>query len=397
MAANPFPRILLHDYGGYAFTYQAAQSLAARGYPVSYVYSDTTQFIKRNPGAGSANLSSVGVQLSKPFQKYSFIKRREQEIEHGRRVVEEIERFRPDVVISADTPLDAQSLIYSSSRKAGAGFVFWLQDVIGLATHTILSNRYPLVGNVIGQYYIHLERRLLRQSDRVILISEDFYPLLDAWGLDRRKLHVIPNWAPVEEICPQPKENPWSRQHDLADKLCFLYSGILGLKHNPALFVALAKSLVDFPQARVVVIAEGPGADWLREQKAALGLENLLVLDYQPYEVFPNVLASADVLVAILGKDAGSYSVPSKVLTYLCAGRPILLAVPLENLSARIVQENQAGLVAAPDDEAGFTAAAARFLLEPNLRYSMANNGLRYAQINFNIDQITTRFERIIC
>ena len=40
------------------------------------------------------------------------------------------------------------------------------------------------------------------------------------------------------------------------------------------------------------------------------------------------MLASADVLVALLETDAGAFSVPSKVLTSLSAGRPILAAIP---------------------------------------------------------------------
>jgi hypothetical protein len=47
--------------------------------------------------------------------------------------------------------------------------------------------------------------------------------------------------------------------------------------------------------------------------------------------------------------DAGTLSVPSKVQPYLCAGRPILLAAPAENLAARIVARENAGLVVHPE------------------------------------------------
>ena len=55
-----------------------------------------------------------------------------------------------------------------------------------------------------------------------------------------------------------------------------------------------------------------------------------MLLPYQPFGRLSEVLASADVLVALLESDAGAYSVPSKVLTYLAAGRPILGAIPAE-------------------------------------------------------------------
>ena len=43
--------------------------------------------------------------------------------------------------------------------------------------------------------------------------------------------------------------------------------------------------------------------------------------------------------------DAGKFAVPSKVPSYMCAGRPILLAAPKENLAARTVARANAGIV----------------------------------------------------
>ena len=96
----------------------------------------------------------------------------------------------------------------------------------------------------------------------------------------------------------------------------------------------------------MLVVSEGPGADWLAEH--ASPDDALRLLPYQPYERLPEVLASADVLVAVLEPDAGAFSVPSKVLTYLCAGRPLLGALPADNLAARVVTQSGGGIVVPP-------------------------------------------------
>src|SRR5581483_7162574 len=106
------------------------------------------------------------------------------------------------------------------------------------------------------------------------------------------------------------------------------------------------------------VISEGLGRQYLEARRRELQLSNLRLLDFQPHPVLSQVTASADVLVAMVEKDAGAFSVPSKVLTYLCAGRPILLAVPLRNLAARIVTRSGAGLVVDPEDVPGFIRGA---------------------------------------
>jgi len=107
-------------------------------------------------------------------------------------------------------------------------------------------------------------------------------------------------------------------------------------------------------------------------------------------------LGSADVLVAILEPDAGVFCVPSKVLSYLCAGRPVLLAVPAENLVSRIVVEHDAGLVVEPTDLAGFRAAALRLAESPQLREQAGAAARHYAESHFDIDHIADRFERIL-
>ena len=146
----------------------------------------------------------------------------------------------------------------------------------------------------------------------------------------------------------------------------------------------------------VVVVSEGLGADWLAEHKAEAGLDNLFLLGFQPFERMSEVLASADVLLAILEADAGVFSVPSKVLGYLCAGRAILASVPPENLAARILVHHEAGLTVDADDAAGLAVAADRLIAEPGVRERLGQNGLEYAKRTFDIDAITTRFEAVI-
>ncbi len=127
-------------------------------------------------------------------------------------------------------------------------------------------------------------------------------------------------------------------------------------------------------------------------RKAELGLDRLRILPYQPKEDLPDVYATADVLVAVLEEDAGVFSVPSKVLTYLCARRPLLLAVPEGNLAARTVTSAGAGVVVAPSDYAGFVAMAEALLLDPHRRQTMGEAARAYAERTFDIDCITDRF-----
>ncbi|MCP5112052.1 MAG: glycosyltransferase family 4 protein, partial [bacterium] len=114
-----------------------------------------------------------------------------------------------------------------------------------------------------------------------------------------------------------------------------------------------------------------------------------------PFERFPEVLASADVLTGVLEEEAGIFSVPSKVLSYLCAGRPILLAVPGVNLAARIVEGEEAGLTVPPADESAFLDAAESFFGDAERARQMAENARAYAERTFEVKAITAKFNAI--
>ena len=53
--------------------------------------------------------------------------------------------------------------------------------------------------------------------------------------------------------------------------------------------------------------------------------------------------------------EAGAFSVPSKTLTYLCAARPILAAVPPQNAAAHLVTSRAGALVYACTRSAPWT------------------------------------------
>ena len=170
------------------------------------------------------------------------------------------------------------------------------------------------------------------------------------------------------------------------------YAGTLGLKHDPAVLVELARTAPT--GTRFVVVSEGKGRDWLEAQAGAES--RFTLLDYQPYEQLPDMLASADVLVALLERDASRFSVPSKVLSYFCAGRAVLAVLPSDNAIAETIQSAGAGMVVPPGDLAAASSALNRLLSDRDLRQKMGMAAREYAERFFEIGAIGDRFESVI-
>jgi len=235
------------------------------------------------------------------------------EIEHGRRATQVIREFKPDLVLSGNTPLDAQRMFLDHCEQAGIPFLFWVQDLIGQAAVRILRRKVPVVGGTIGKYYQSMENRLLERSRKVVVISEDFRPHLYSEdfrphlpaGVKPENIHVVENWAVLDEISVKPRQNEWAAAQGASEGLTYVYSGTLGMKHNPELLVQMAKSLQSVPGAQVIVISGGAGLEFVAQRAQELNLGNLKTLPFQPFEQLENVLGTADVLMAILEPDAG--------------------------------------------------------------------------------------------
>lgn len=385
--------ILLHDFAGHPFTAELARTLAQHGHKVDYVWfcrdsGPKGRLARQNDDPESLQFHALGKKID--YSKTNFVKRRFGDVAYGKELRHFLRRLKPEIVISGNTPTEAQEFIVNSCRALKIPFIYWCQDFYSIAASRLLAAKLPVVGHIVGAYYRFLERRQMRRAARIIHITEAFCQQTDIWGIPRNRIEVIPNWGALGEIDVRPHDNAWSQKHGLKSGTRFIYSGTLAMKHNPALLLALAKELSG--EDELIVIAAGVGADYLGKAKARENLENLRLLPLQPFEDLPYVLGSADVLLAVIERDAGTFSVPSKILSYLCAGRPIVLAAPKKNLASRILTDSGAGIVVKPEDVSGFVAAARQIGLDTSGAEAAGKSGRAYAEENFQLTKVAERF-----
>ena|ERR1700722_9814255 len=389
-------RILVNEFCGHAFQIELSRELARRGHSVLHTYfADNLSTPKgdiESKGNDSTNFMIEGLHVPMKFNKHSIRSRRAADIAYGNAVAAKVVAFRPDVIISANMPLDAQNVLQKAAKAENAKFVFWLQDVYSFAVRFVLKKKLGPLAVIPGAYYEHLEKKLLNRSDAVVCISPAFARIAERWGVEPSRIFVIENWAPLGEIQPVGKDNAWSREHGVDQKFCFMYSGTLGMKHRPELLLALSHYLETRGYAKLVINAGGVGADWLRENAQSTPNDALVLLPFQPYSRLSEVLGASDVLIALLDSEAGAFAVPSKILTYLCAGRPLIVAAPRENHAAAVVEKANAGVVISPDSADDIVEAARMLMENSELRARYAANARTYAERSFNISDIADRF-----
>lgn len=392
-------RVVVHDYSGHPGQAQLSRALAARGFEVEHQhcpsYATGKGSLERQP-ADAPTLSFRACHMRGTFTRYTPLSRVRQELSYGWTTGRIIAQGGPDVAVLSNIPLLAHAVVALRLRSRRIPMVFWHQDVYSVAIGAAATKRHRVLGQAVTKVANAVERAVARRSAAIVPISSTFLDKLSEWGVASRAT-VIPNWAPIDELPSLPKGNAWSKCHGLDHRPVVLYAGTLGIKHDPSIIADLAQRLqVLRPEAVVVVVSEGRGRDWLENWKQTQGAGNLRLLDYQPYEDLPSLLASADVLLAILEPDASRYSAPSKVLTYLCAGRPVVGVLPADNAVAVLLSDNDAGVVVEPSDRDKIASIVLELLADDDRRRRFGEAARAYAENAFPVDTVAGRFESVL-
>lgn len=384
-------KIIIHDYAGHPFTYDLACELATKNNFVHYIYTTSSGGPKANFSDDIDNLKIFNIDTKK-IEKSNFFKRYFQEIDYSKNLISQIDSIQADNIISANTPLSVQSSLLKWSKKNNVKFIFWLQDIISIAAKSILGNKFGLFGRFISYFMYLQEKSILKKSDSIICICEDFVKILKSWNV-KNTTYMIPNWSPISQISVKSKINEWSKKHSLTNSFNVVYSGTMGMKHNPDVLLYAAEKLKN-ENITFTIISEGTGFEFLKNSIKSLSVNNIKLFDLQPFSKIPDILASGDLLLVLLDKSAGEYSVPSKLWSYYCAKRCCILHVPKNNLTAKITMQNNCGVVS--DSKEDFVSKILMLKNDSNKLNHMGENARKYAEKYFNINEISNKFISII-
>lgn len=390
-------RIVLHDYSGHPFQLELSHALASQGHEVFHLFC-SSYISGRGDMEGTLRTTSglriEPIRLRNAFARYSPAKRITQEIVYGLKCSFRVGQIRPDIIVCSNAPMFSLALIKAWTSWKRIPFIYWQQDVYSTAMRLGIKRRSAQVERVVGPLLEQIERAVARKSDAIIQISGDFQTVTDRWGIEPSRVQVVENWAPLEQVIPEPRPTRWEVAHGFAGKKILIYSGTLGLKHDPKLLADLAGRLTG--NSVLIVISEGLGREWLEASQRAECDPRLVLMDYQPWPDMSSVLSSADILLVLLDADAGVYSVPSKLLTYHCAGRSIVASIPEENLAAEVLRRSGGGVSVFPGDLEAMSEAVLRLLDDPLLSARMGEKARAYAERTFDIKSILIRFDEII-
>ncbi|RWG58195.1 MAG: glycosyltransferase WbuB [Mesorhizobium sp.] len=278
---------------------------------------------------------------------------------------------RYDVVfVYAISPI-LQGLVGAVFRQIkGAAHVIWVQDLWpeSLEETGFVKNRLALAA------VERLTRFIYGRADLLLAQSRGFVGKIRAVAGDDTVVVYHPN--PGDEVIKRdvPHGDP---PLTLPAGFNIVFAGNLGTAQ--ALETVLdAASRIQDPDIRVVLVGSGSRSDWLAKQIEIRGLTNVVLAGRFPADAMPGIFAQASALLVTLNRSAAlSLTIPSKIPTYLAAGRPILAC--LDGEAAELIRDAHSGIAVPAEDSIGLAEAMLRLKnMSEQARESMGTAGRQY-------------------
>jgi colanic acid biosynthesis glycosyl transferase WcaI len=298
---------------------------------------------------------------------------------------------RPDLVACMTDPPMVGDVGVAVARRYGVPLLVISQDVFPEIALELKRLENPFLIGVLRR----LVDLYLRRAERVVAIGESMRRRLIEKGARPDRVEVIPNWVDTSEISPQPRDNEWARANDLVGRFVVMHSGNVGHAQNLDALIRAASFLRDLADLRVVIIGFGARYAAMVELAERLEVESVVFLPYQPRELLPLSLSSADLHYVGLGKGLSGYVVPSRFYGTLAVARPVLVAADADSETAQITEEIGCGITVPPDRPDLIAAAIRRAIAGELPLEEFGARGLEYARARGDRSVAVDRYRQL--
>lgn len=251
---------------------------------------------------------------------------------------------RPSIIISPSPPLTIGLCAWLLGALYRVPFVYNVQEI-----YPDIAIRLGAVRNrwLIALLY-RLEKFIYSKSSKVTVIASRMREQLLEKGVSNDKVFIIPNFVDVSDLVPLPKENDFSRKHNLINKFVVSYAGNMGPAQGLEHFIEAAKILRDEAGICFLIMGDGILRESLRQRIEQSNLKNVVFLSYQPYSIMGQAYAASDLCLVPQAIETGFEAVPSKVYRIMACARPVLAVTDQNSDLARLVCEASCGAFVLP-------------------------------------------------
>jgi len=301
-----------------------------------------------------------------------------------------IRQKKVDVIYANTWPIFATGLLVIASKIKKYKVVISVQD---LYPESLVTQGRISENGIIAKMFIFFDKWIAKNCDHIIVLSEWFESVYVKSRLVKKsKISVIKNWVKSDDILQIERlsvrsdiERHIGHSFDKGDTIC-IYGGNIGTASGLDEFIDFIPKI----NSRVKFIFAGDGS--LVSELSRLVSERrisdrVFFITPWPSEMTSSVLSAADILLLPTSKGQEFSSVPSKLITYMLASRPIMLIADCESEIAKELKKAECGLVIGTRSSEMVANGFSEFLQKSDkMKEKMGLCGRQYAKNNYSYE-----------
>lgn len=296
-----------------------------------------------------------------------------------------------DVIIVYSPPLTLGITAWILSRLRKAKFILNVQDLFpqSVIDLGILRNK------LLIRFFEAMEKFVYKKANFITVHSEGNKEHVVSKGKEPEKVFVIPNWVDVSFLKPGKKDNEFSKKYNLDGKFIVSFAGVLGYSQDIDIILDSAKKLERYKDIVFVIVGDGVEKPRLIRKAEEMKLKNVRFLPMQPRHVYPQVIQASDVSLATLHSFVKTPVVPSKILSIMAIGKPVISAMDLNGDAPKLIEEAKCGFAILPEDPDLLAEKILELYKNKELRETLGRNGRKYAEENLSLNVCVSKYEEL--
>lgn len=295
-----------------------------------------------------------------------------------------------DIILVTSPPLFVGITAFLLSRIKGLPFVFEIRDLWpeSAIDTGVVTNKWIIKLAYWFEGFVYRQARLIN-----VLTPAFRQTLIEKKGVPADKIIFIPNAADFglsDQLLQEFDVEAFRQEKGWQNRFVVTYVGAHGVANHLEQVLETADLLRDMP-VLFVLIGGGMQKAKLKEQSAAMKLDNVLFLDpVAKAEVFKYILASDMGASVLKNVDTFKTVYSNKTFDYMACKKPILMAI--DGVSRELVEEAGAGIFVQPEDPHDFAQKIKLYLADPDRLQREGERGYLFAKHNFDRKALADKY-----
>ena len=290
-----------------------------------------------------------------------------------------------DVILYSTPPITLYSTVRKLKHSMNSHTYLLLKDIF---PQNAIDMKMMKKDGILHKYFKSIERKLYNISDHIGCMSPANVNFIKEYHkyVSTDKIHVNPNSIEpiIQTISSKDRELIRADYELPLDKSILVYGGNLGIPQGIDFLIEILEN-VKLENVHYLIVGSGSEyqklKNWCDQNKS----DHVTLLKFIPKEKYDKLLSSCDIGLILLNKNFLIPNFPSRLLSYLEMGLPVLSATDPNTDIGDILEFNKCGKKVLAGDVISFKTALNELLSSSSKYQEYSNNAKKLLLQDYDV------------